>query len=163
MKKPVSRNLVFVFTALALVSCGGSSDSGSSSNEDPSSATTSEGNSSITTIADIPGVSEGCEDVVNLIGAAGQIMAGQVKSDDAQNVLEKFKNAVPEELSEYAETFAEAYGEWIQVLDEYSNDMTAVYSDPDAMATLEKLDSPEVEEAFNVIGDYVSDECGFGN
>ena len=162
MRKSVSRPLAIAFAALLLVSCGGGSDS-NSSGEDSPDTTMSDGDASVTTVADIPGISEGCQDVINLVGAAGQIMSGQVKADDAQNTLEKFKIAVPDELAEYAQTFVEAYGEWIQVLDEYSNDMTAVYSDPEAMAKLENLNSPEVEEAFNVIGDYVSDECGFGN
>ena len=163
MKKSVSKKLMVGFAALVLVSCGGGSDSNSSNSEDGSENTSIDGDASLTTVADIPGVSEGCEDVVNLVGAAGQIMAGQVEADAAESTLERFKDAVPDVLANYAEVFVDAYSEWIQVLDEYSNDMTAVYSDPAAMAKLEKLNSPEVEEAFNVIGDYVSDECGFGN
>jgi hypothetical protein len=153
MNRSLQRFVVASIFAISLASCGGGSDGNSADIDD----------SPVTTIADIPGVSEGCEDVINLVGAAGQIMAGQVKSEDAKSTLEKFKNAVPDELSEYADTFVKAYGDWIQVLDEYSNDMTAVYADPEAMAKLEDLNSPEVEEAFNVIGDYVSDECGVGN
>jgi hypothetical protein len=115
----------------------------------------------VSTVGDVPGVSEACEDAVNLIGAVGQIMAGQIAAEDARATIDQFVENVPSELEADAAVFAEAYLAWVDVLATYDNDITAAYADPEAQAALERLSAVETSGAFERINAYVSEECDY--
>ena len=155
----IRRIVIGLVTTGALVACGGSSDRSGSSDGGSSAGGDSE--VTIVTVADIPGVDDACEKVLNMIGASGQVIAGLVDPDTASSIISDFVSAVPDEIRSDAEVMADAFSAYVEVFAKYSGDLAAAATDPEAMAALEALDSPEVREANERVTQYLADECGF--
>lgn len=156
MRRILTAGIVGAALCLA-AACGGSgtSDTAEQGGSDDGSG------GAVATIGDVLGVSDGCEDAVNLIGVVGQIMAGQIAAEDARATIERFVDNVPSELTADATVFAEAYLAWVEVLAKFDNDVTAAYTDPEAQAVLEQLNDVETSGAYERINAYVTEECEF--
>ena len=161
MKKnsKIGRALIGVFTVAVLAACGGGSDGDGAS--DGGSSSGGDSDATIVTVADIPGVDDACEKVLNMIGASGQVIAGLVDPDTASSIISDFVSAVPDEIRSDAAVMAEAFSAYVEVFAKYSGDLAAAATDPEAMAALEALDSPEARDANERVTQYLVDKCGF--
>jgi hypothetical protein len=161
MKKAskIGRVLGGLVVAGLLAACGGGgSDSGSSGENESSSGG---GDVSIVTVADLPGVDDACEKVINMIGALGQVMSGQISTDAARAIVDDFVAAVPEEIRSDADVLVSAFTGYIDVLGEYGGDMAAAMADPEVMAALEKIGAAETNASTERINAYLTDKCGW--
>ncbi|MCE2763798.1 MAG: hypothetical protein LW627_04720 [Ilumatobacteraceae bacterium] len=116
---------------------------------------------SVVTMVDIPGVDDSCEKVVNMIGALGQVMAGQISTEDARAIVDDFVAAVPDEIRGDAEVLVAAFTGYIDVLAKYDGDVTTAMSDPEVMTALDKISAAETNASTDRISAYLTDKCGW--
>ena len=160
MKKTskIRRVVIGLVAASALAACGGGSDGDSSGDEGSSS-----GGSDMTviTVADIAGVDDTCEKIINMIGALGQVMSGQIQADAATAIVDDFVAAVPEEIRSEADIVATAFIGYIDVLSKYGGNVAAAMADPEAMNALEQLNAAEMQESTDRLNAYLTEECAW--
>lgn len=160
MKKTskIRRVVIGLVAASALAACGGGSDGDSSGDEGSSS-----GGSDMTviTVADIAGVDDSCEKLINMIGALGQVMGGQVSTDAAREIVDDFVAAVPDEIRADADVLVSAFTGYIDVLGKYGGDMATAMADPEVMSALEKIGSAETSASTEKVNAYLADKCGW--
>ena len=154
---------------LALAACGGGSDdigddtSGDTSGDQPAGGAeqgeTDDGDTTIITTGDVPGVSAECEALVNFIGAFGQLIGGQVEPDVGRAILDDFVANVGEEVRAEAEIIA---ADTIALLDaiEESGGFENLLTTEEGQAVLAELYTPEYDAATQRVNDYFAAECG---
>ena len=155
----IGRVLGALVVAGLLAACGGGgSDSGDSSEGESSSGG---GDITVMTVADLPGVDDACEKIINMIGALGQVMGGQITTEAARAVVDDFVAAVPDEIRSDAEVLVSAFTGYIDVLGKYGGDMAAAMADPEVMAALEEIGAAETNASTERINSYLTDKCGW--
>lgn len=161
MKKTskIRRVVIGLVAASALVACGGGSDGDGSSDGGSSSGGDSE--ITVVTVVDIPGVDDACEKLINMIGALGQVMGGQVSTDAARAIVDDFVAAVPDEIRADADVLVSAFTGYIDVLGKYGGDMATAMADPEVMSALEKIGSAETSASTEKVNAYLADKCNW--
>ena len=172
---------------LGLGACGGSDDSSDgSSNGDGSEQTdsasdsdsggdgdtngdqpaggaeqgeTDDGDTTIITAGDVPGVSAECEALVNFIGVSGQLVSGQVEPDAGRAIIDDFVANVGEEVRAEAAVIAESTVGLLDAIEELGS-FENVLTTEEGMAVLSETYSPEYDAATQRINDYFAAECG---
>jgi hypothetical protein len=155
----IGRTLIGVVAMAVLVACGGGSDGDGAS--DGGSSSDGDSDATIVTVVDIPGVSDSCESMINMISATGQVIAGQLSSDAAKSTIADFVAAVPDEIRAEAEIMADAYLAYVEILGAYSGDFAAAGADPEAIAALEALNSADTNAAYEKVALYLQEECAW--
>lgn len=117
------------------------------------------------TIPDMPGISSECTDLYNgwisAMGAASAAMSGQTGDDvDMVAYFESLAAAVPDDIADDVRVISAAWAGWTQALADHDNDITALMSDPAAMAAMEAISSDEVTAASDAVGAYFDEVCG---
>ena len=154
----IRRVVIGLVAASALVACGGGSDGDGSSDGGSSSGGS---DMSVITVADIAGVDDACEKLINMIGALGQVMGGQVSTDAARAIVDDFVAAVPDEIRADADVLVSAFTGYIDVLGKYGGDMAAAMADPEVMSALEKIGSAETSASTEKVNAYLADKCNW--
>jgi hypothetical protein len=149
---------------LTTVACGGDDDGGGSPFGDGGLGGDDGGDSGdfdpSEGVGDIPGLSDECEAVYNVIVAISMASAGQGDSGDATDALNSFADDVPGDLKDDAQIMADAYAPYFEKLAEYGGDYTAAANDPEIQELSEAMNSDEVIQASDNITDYLDNECG---
>jgi hypothetical protein len=140
-----------------LVACGGGSATDVVDDVDQTSGA---GEATVITVGDIPGANDACEKVVNMIGAMGQVMGGQISTEAARSIVDDFVAAVPQEIRADADVLVSAFTGYIDVLSKYDGDMAAAMADPEAITALERIGDAETSASTERINTYLADECG---
>lgn len=152
---------------LALAACGGSNDassdgaSGGDATDEQAPATTAPAEATVSTVGNVPGLSEGCEAILNFVGATGQILGGQIDTAEGRALLDDFLGSVSDEIRADASVLAEATKSLLDAIEQFG-DFAAAITDPAGQAALAALDTPEYTQAANNLGDYVAAECPIG-
>ena len=142
---------------------GDTGGGGDTSGDQPAGGTeqgeSDDGDTTIITTGDVPGVSAECEALVNFIGAFGQLLAGQVEPDVGRAILDDFVANVGEEVRAEAEIIA---ADTIELLDaiEESGGFENLLTTEEGQAVLAELYTPEYDAATQRVNDYFAAECG---
>jgi hypothetical protein len=83
-------------------------------------------------------------------------------SDDPEDIAKFFDemaDEVPDEISDDFHVFADAMGEYLAILADFDGDDASMFSDPEVMAALEKISTPEVQEASDNISAWMEANC----
>ncbi|MDO8363458.1 MAG: hypothetical protein Q7V88_11220 [Actinomycetota bacterium] len=111
------------------------------------------------TIPVVPGVPAECTALINAMMGAGALAAGQGDLSQAQATFEALVAAVPEDLKDDAAVFSAAYSQMIQVLMKYEGNFATAMADPEAVAAMEAIGTPEVQAAADNISAYMDATC----
>lgn len=157
-----TRIVIAVVAAGTLAACGGGSDGDSSSGGEGGDSSSSGGDITVATVVNLPGVGDSCEKIINMIGALGQVMSGQIQADAATAIVDDFVAAVPAEIRSEADVVATAFIGYIDVLSKYDGNVAAAMADPEAMSALEQLNAAEMQESTDRLNAYLNDQCAWG-
>ena len=156
-----NRTLLTVFSTLALVvlaACGGGS---SEETLDANSAVPVATEVPVITIADLPGVSDACESILNFIGATGQILGGQIDAVTGRSIVNDFLAAVDDEIRADAGIMATAVTTLLDVIEQFG-DFAAAVADPIGLEALAAIETPDYNGASERLSDYLASECPLG-
>lgn len=156
-----TRIVIGVVAVGTLSACGGGSDGDSSSSGGDANSSSSGADNTVITVADLPGVDDSCEKIINMIGALGQVMSGQIQSSDAQALVDDFVAAVPDEIRADADVVATAFSGYIEVLSKYDGNVAAAMADPEAMSALEQLSAAEMTASTDRLNAYLTEKCAW--
>jgi hypothetical protein len=161
------RAIIAAAVGLALVAtgCGGDDDpiipGAGGDDRDPGDVDPGDlgGDDPVVSIGNIPGVSGECEDLYSayltlfsVIGTPG------ASSDELQPRIDALQSQLPDDLRDDAEVLATALQDYLTVLDEAGSDAD-VASNPEVLAALQALGTPEVAAASTNIGQYFEQTC----
>jgi hypothetical protein len=156
MKRSATATVSIVLGALALLGCGGGGDASTDSE------TIGNNEVAVATVPAMLGVNEACRSTVNLLSVAAQMVSGQVTPDVARSTIERYLSDVPAEIRDDAEVLAGIYLAIVDAIEKNGGSLVAAFSDPEAMAAIELLDSAETTQATDRINDYITDKCDIG-
>jgi hypothetical protein len=156
MRRSGVATVSIVLGAIALLGCGGGGD-GSSSSE-----TIGKDDVAVATVPAMLGVDEACRNTVNLLSVAAQMVSGQVTPDVARSTIQRFLSDVPSEIRDDAEVVADIYLAIVDAIEKKGGNLVAAFSDPEAMAAIERMDSAETTQATDRINQYITDKCNLG-
>lgn len=111
------------------------------------------------TIPSIPGVSQGCTEILNAMLGSAILVTGEGDLDQAQAALDSLVDAVPEDLKDDAVIYAEVYGALFAAIADNGGDFTSAMTNPDVQAVIQRLEDPDVQAAVENISDYVDTQC----
>ncbi len=95
--------------------------------------------------------------------AMGGAMGGVTPSElDYDAIFDALDGTVPSELRGDVAVLADAYRQVARVMEEAGGDFMALANDPEALAVLESLDTPEMQAAGERVGTYFEDLCPEG-
>lgn len=177
---------VLIIAALALGACGGGSDdpaadsqtdgdtaqqtddgadtNGDTDGDQPAGGAeqgeSDDGDTTIITVDDVPGISDDCQAIANFIGATGQLLSGEVDPTEARAILDDFLAAVDDSIRADAEVMAGATGAFLDVIEEFGG-IEAAFSSPEGMQAIAATSTPEYIAATERITDYLAAECEF--
>lgn len=178
-----------IVAALALGACGGGSDEPAADSQtdgdtpqqtdDAASADTNgdtdgdqpggganegesdDGDTTILTVDDVPGISDDCQAIANFIGATGQLLSGEVDPAEARAILDDFLASVDDSIRADADVMAGATAAFLDVIEEFGG-IEAAFSSPEGMQAIAATSTPEYIAATERITDYLAAECEFG-
>lgn len=107
------------------------------------------------------GLSEECTAYAEAILGAMNSMGGTTLFDPEPiaAAFDALEGMVPDDLTYDVQIISAAYGDLFAVLAEYDYDFTKVLSDPEAMAKLDAMETPEVTEAQSNLDAYFAETC----
>jgi hypothetical protein len=157
-------------TALfGLVACG--SDSKSSGGGDTASQSTdasddtsgggsddTTGGGGAITVPPVAGVTAECQAIVNAMSGAAAAFSGQGDAAQTKAMFAALEGAMPDELKDDARIFAEAYGKYFDLLTAL-DDPSKAMSDPEVLAAMQAIGTPEVQAATDNISAYMDEAC----
>lgn len=149
--------------ALVAVGCGGDDDPiiPRAGGVDPGDVDPGDlgGDDPVVSIGNIPGVSGECEDLYSayltlfsVIGTPGASV------DELQPRIGALQSQLPEDLRDDAEVLATALQGYLTVLEDAGSGADAA-TNPEVLAALQALGTPEVAEASTNIGQYFEQTC----
>ena len=102
-----------------------------------------------------------CVALIQAMGSAASAASGQGDAAEWQAMTEGLIASVPDDLKDDAEIFAQAYGEFLTVMAAHEGEDNPM-SNPEVMAALTAIGTPEVEAAANNISEYMDATCPNG-
>lgn len=102
-----------------------------------------------------------CVALVQAMGAAASAASGQGDAAQWEAMSSGLIAAVPDDLKDDAQVFAQAYGEFLTVMAQHQGEANPM-ANADVMAALQAIGTPEVEAAANNISDYMDATCPNG-
>ena len=120
-----------------------------------------DGDTTIITVDDVPGISDDCQAIANFIGATGQLLSGEVDPTEARAILDDFLASVDDSIRADAEVMAGATAAFLDVIEEFGG-IEAAFSSPEGMEAIAATSTPEYIAATERITDYLAAECEFG-
>lgn len=95
-----------------------------------------------------------------IMGAMAGIGTGaEVDADAIAEAFGKLESLVPDDLKDDVATMAEAWGPFAELLNKFDGDIAAMMADPEAMAALGAMDTPEVTAADDALSAYFDEVC----
>ena len=173
----ITRNVLIgsIAAALVFVSCGGDDGLGDVTGSSDSIAASSDSGSTDTispddmlAAGDMLGLSDKCTEIyTSMINALGSMGTTDDSAKETFRVLgEEFaaiRDQVPDELKDDIDILAEGYAQYGALLDEYSNDPTAM-GDADVLAKFNDiLANEEFNNASNNFNTWLDTECSVGS
>jgi hypothetical protein len=157
------------FSAMTLVSCGGSDSNtggaaGTASNSTAAPTETTGGAAATDpagTIGSLPGVNKECTDFYGkYLAAMGS--AGTGTANGISSMFAKMKAVLPDDLKDDADTLIAAWSKYEAVLAKYGNDMSKAMTDPEALAAIQAIGNKDVSAASDNISAYFTATCPSG-
>lgn len=122
---------------------------------------TDDGDTTIITVDDVPGISEECEAIANFIGATGQLLSGQVDPTEGRAILDDFLASVDDSIRADAEVMAGATAALLDVIEEFGG-VEAAFGSPEGLQAVAATSTPEYMAATERMTDYLAAACEFG-
>ncbi len=149
-------------TIVGLAACGDdTSPAVQSAQQDMAGGTTADGGGGDSGGGIVPGDTASCMAVINAMSAAAAAVSGQGDAAEFQAMIDGLQAAVPDDLKDDAQIFGQAYAEFLAVMAAHQGDANPM-ADPDVMAALQAIGTPEVEAAANNISEYMDATCPNG-
>ena len=157
-------------TALfGLVACSSDSkssggDNTASQNTEASDDTSGGGSDDTTgggdaiTLPSVAGVTAECQAIVNAMSGAAAAFTGQGDAAQTKAMFAALEGAMPDELKDDARIFAEAYGKYFDLLMTF-DDPSKALTDPQMIAAMQEIGTPEVQAAADNISAYMDEAC----
>ena len=162
MKRLIIATLA-VASLVGVAACGSDNDSKltdvGNATDDSAADDNGNGDNGNGSVPVLPGVPEQCQAIMQAIGGAGAAMAGQSDIEQAKAVFASLETVVPDDLKDDARIFAEAYGAYIELLAQFEGDASQAMTNPDVVAALSALSSPEVAAAAGNLSAYMDATC----
>lgn len=102
-----------------------------------------------------------CVALLQAMGSAANAVSGQGDAAEWEAMTSALVAAVPDDLKDDAQVFAQAYGQFLAVMAEHEGEDNPM-ANADVMAALQAISTPEVEAAANNISDYMDATCPNG-
>lgn len=113
------------------------------------------------TLPGLGGLTEECKQLyTKFTSAMGALGTGS--SADLGAIWDELGTVLPDELKDDAAVLADAFGKLSDILQQYDGDITKAMADPEAVAAIEAVGSPEVTAASESITSYFEETCPTG-
>lgn len=109
----------------------------------------------------VPGDTASCMAVIQAMAAAAAAVSGQGDATEFEAMVQGLQSAVPDDLKDDAQIFGQAYSDFLAVMAQHQGDANPM-ADPEVIAALQAISTPEVEAAANNISDYMDATCPNG-
>jgi hypothetical protein len=150
---------------LAVAACGGDDDSAdTTATEQTADATTAPGDSA-TTVAGSDATTSGdiaadcrelAEEFANALGGAANPTADP---EEIAGAFSRLAENVPADLRDDVELVGDALGTYAEVYAKVADDPTKAATDPDVLAALQELATPEYTAATQAVSTYFTETC----